>query len=145
VRRRRLAPGALLLLLLGALAAGAASVAPARGEGGTRGSDDVTAGDPCFEVPAAVRYMHAMQDRILDAWRLPEDGLANRSVVLSLRIDGDGTLLKYELLSYSDRRLARSVKLAVMAASPFDPLPIEALCLRDRDILTTFGNPARGD
>jgi hypothetical protein len=89
--------------------------------------------------------MHAMQDRILDAWRLPEDGLANRSVVLSLRIDGDGTLLKYELLSYSDRRLARSVKLAVMAASPFDPLPIEALCLRDRDILTTFGNPARGD
>jgi hypothetical protein len=86
-----------------------------------------------------------MQDRILDAWKLPEDGLANRSVVLILRVDGDGTLLKYELVSTSDRRLARSAMFAVMGASPFDPLPIDALCLLERDIQTTFGNPAQID
>jgi hypothetical protein len=64
-------------------------------------------------------------------------------VVLILRVDGDGTLLKYELVSTSDRRLARSVKFAVMGASPFDPLPLDAFCLLGQDVQTTFGNPAR--
>lgn len=107
--------------------------------------EDAPAGDPCFTTPAVVRYLHAMQDRILDAWKLPEDGLANRLVVLILRVDGDGTLLKYELVHTSDRRLARSVKFAVLGASPFEAVPIEAFCLVERDIQTTFGNPARID
>jgi hypothetical protein len=135
----------LVLVLLALLGSGPLPTASAEGAAGSPSSAEIAPGDPCFEVPAVVRYLHAMQDRILDAWKLPEDGLANRSVVLSLRVDGDGTLLKYELVSYSNRRLARSVKLAVMAASPFEPLPIEALCLRGRDIQTTFGNPVPTD
>jgi len=131
-----------ILALLGG-AGRSAAAAPPFPEADPAPSDPAPAGDACFETPAAVRYLHAMQDRILDAWKLPEDGLANRSVVLILRVDGDGTLLKYELVSTSDHRLARSVMYAVMMASPFDPLPIEALCLLERDIQTTFGNPVR--
>lgn len=132
-----------ILVLLGGPELVARGASPAPVEADRVLSDPVSTADVCFETPAVVRYLHAMQDRILDAWKLPEDGLANRSVVLILRVDGDGTLLKYELVSTSDHRLARSVKFAVMGASPFDPLPLEAFCLFGRDVQTTFGNPAR--
>jgi hypothetical protein len=132
-----------ILVLLGGPELVARGASPASVEADRVLSDPVSTADVCFETPAVVRYLHAMQDRILDAWKLPEDGLANRSVVLILRVDGDGTLLKYELVSTSDHRLARSVKFAVMGASPFDPLPLEAFCLFGRDVQTTFGNPAR--
>lgn len=99
-------------------------------------------GVDCFRHAASTVYLHDVQDRILDAWALPQDGLANRSVVLRLRVDADGMLLSYELVSFSDRRLAQSVKRAVMLASPFAPVPRGAECLVGRDILTTFGNPA---
>lgn len=134
-----------LLLFLAVVGDRAATAGSAAAAGGASPSSLVSDGDACFETPAAVRYLHAMQDRILDAWNLPEDGLANRTVVLILRVDGDGALLKYEVVSTTDSRLARSVKFAVMQASPFDPLPIDALCLLERDIQTTFGNPARVD
>lgn len=96
----------------------------------------------CFRMAASTVYLHYVQDRILDAWELPEDGLANHSVVLRLRVDADGMLRVYELVSFSDRRLAGSVQRAVLLASPFGPLPRGAECLVGRDILTTFGNPA---
>lgn len=101
-----------------------------------------TEADECFTRASSTVYLHAVQDRILDAWALPPDGLANHSVVLRLRVDSDGMLLAYELVSFSDRRMARSVKRAVMLASPFGAVPKEAECLAGRDILTTFGNPA---
>lgn len=96
----------------------------------------------CLARKPVVRYLHDVQDRILAAWKLPPDGLANREVVLRLRIDADGMLLAYELVSFSDRRLAQSVKYAVMLASPFPPIPSEARCVRGRAIVTTFSNPA---
>jgi hypothetical protein len=96
----------------------------------------------CLSRETVVRYLHGVQDRILDAWKLPPDGLADREVVLRLRIDGDGMLLTYELVSFSDRRLAQSVKYAVMLASPFPPIPSEARCVSGRSIVTTFSNPS---
>lgn len=95
----------------------------------------------CLTREPVVRYLHGVQDRILDAWQLPADGLAGREVVLLLRIDLDGMLLTYELQSFSDRRLAQSVKYAVMLASPFPPIPDEARCVAGQPIVTTFSNP----
>lgn len=105
-------------------------------------SDAASDGADCFRRAASTVYLHHVEDRILDAWVLPEDGLANRSVVLRLRVDADGLMRTYELVSFSDGRLAQSVKRAVMLASPFGAVPSDAACLIGRDILTTFGNPA---
>lgn len=107
----------------------------------TASSSNPEADAECLTQEPVVRYLHAVQDRILDAWELPPDGLADREVVLRLRIDGDGMLLAYELVSFSDRRLAQSVKYAVMLASPFPPIPSEARCVTGRPIVTTFSNP----
>lgn len=104
-------------------------------------SDSPEADAECLTREPVVRYLEGVQDRILDAWELPPDGLADREVVLRLRIDADGTLLSYELVSFSDRRLAQSVKYAVMLASPFPPIPSEARCARGLPIVTTFSNP----
>jgi outer membrane biosynthesis protein TonB len=125
-RRKRLAVG-LLLALAGAPPAAAASSADADAA--------------CLAQEPVARYLHDVQGRILDAWELPPDGLADREVVLRLRIDADGMLLSYELVSFSDRRLAQSVKYAVMLASPFPPIPSEARCVAGRSIVTTFSNP----
>jgi hypothetical protein len=103
---------------------------------------DVEADASCLAREAVVRYLHDVQDRILDAWQLPPDGLADREVVLRLRIDADGMLLAYELVAFSDRRLAQSVKYAVMLASPFAAIPDEARCISGRSIVTTFANPS---
>ena len=105
-------------------------------------ADDVEADAACLAREPVARYLHDVQDRILDAWKLPPDGLADREVVLRLRIDADGMLLAYELVSFSDRRLAQSVKYAVMLASPFAPIPKGASCIAGRSIVTTFANPS---
>jgi len=104
-------------------------------------SSDPDPDSDCLTREPVVLYLHRVQDRILDAWELPPDGVADREVVLQLRIDADGMLLAYELVSFSDRRLAQSVKYAVMLASPFPPIPSEAACVTGRPIVTTFSNP----
>jgi hypothetical protein len=127
-----------------AMASALALAGPARAQVAIDAGEADAGGDglECFRRAASTVYLHHVEDRILDAWALPEDGLANRSVVLRLRIDAEGLLRTYELVSFSDGRLAQSVKRAVMLASPFGPVPGEAACLIGRDILTTFGNPA---
>lgn len=86
--------------------------------------------------------MAQVQDRILDGWQLPEDGLAGREVVMQLVLAADGSLTSARLVSTSDTRLARSAAVAVLLAAPFAPIPPEAACLVGRPILTTFRNPA---
>jgi hypothetical protein len=121
------------------LAVGLALVVAVALPGAASGDPDADA--DCLTRDPVVRYLHRVQDRILDAWELPPDGVADREVVLRLRIDADGMLLGYELVSFSERRLAQSVKYAVMLASPFPPIPGEAHCATGRPIVTTFTNP----
>jgi len=82
------------------------------------------------------------QDRILDAWELPPDNLANREVVVRLTFEADGRLRDLKILSATDRRLARSVAAAILSAEPFAPIPPDAQCLVGLPIRTTFRNPA---
>ena len=96
----------------------------------------------CLLEPAVMRYLHTVEDRIMDRWGLPPDGLANQEVVVRLRIRGDGSLEHYKVVSWTNRRLAHSVAAAVLAASPFEPVPAGSECLIGRPILTTFRNPA---
>jgi len=108
----------------------------------------VAAADPnppeadCFEREAVTVYLHALQDRMLDHWVLPPDGMADREVVVRLRLDEHGTLRTYEITTVTSARLAQSVKLAVMHATPFVPMRGDTLCLSGRDIVTTFRNPS---
>lgn len=83
-----------------------------------------------------------MQDRILDAWELPADSMANREVVLLLTFEPDGRLRRGRIVESNDTRLKRSVAAAVERAAPFDPVPREAACLVGRPIRTRFRNPA---
>ena len=96
----------------------------------------------CLLKPAVMCYLHAIEDRIMDEWGLPLDGLANQEVVVRLRLQGDGSLAHYKVVSWTNRRLAHSVALALQAASPFQPVPVGSECLVGRPILTTFRNPA---
>ena len=96
----------------------------------------------CLMKPSVVRYLHAVEDQIMDAWGLPPDGLANHEVVVRLRLQGDGTLEHYKVVSWSNRRLATSVAAALMVAAPFEPVPAGSECLIGIPILTTFRNPA---
>ncbi len=95
----------------------------------------------CLYREPVVEYLERVQGLIFQTWALPSDMLANREVVIRLRIDADGMLLAYELVSFSDRRLAQSVKHAVMRASPFPPVPRDATCVVGQSIQTTFSNP----
>jgi hypothetical protein len=99
------------------------------------------AGD-CLLEPGVFRYLERAQDRILDAWILPPDSLANREVVVRLAFDADGTLRDLKILSATDRRLARSVAAAILGAEPFAPIPPDAQCLVGLLIRTTLRNPA---
>lgn len=99
------------------------------------------AGD-CLLEPGVYRYLERAQDRILDAWDLPVDSLANREVVVRLAFDADGKLRGLEILSATDRRLARSVAAAILSAEPFAAIPPDAQCLVGLPIRTTFRNPA---
>ncbi len=96
----------------------------------------------CLLKPAVMRYLHAIEDRIMDEWGLPLDGLANQEVVVRLRLEGDGSLAHYKVMSWTDRRLAYSVAAAILVAAPFPPVPEGSECLIGRPILTTFRNPA---
>ncbi|MBW1685942.1 MAG: TonB C-terminal domain-containing protein [Deltaproteobacteria bacterium] len=96
----------------------------------------------CLLEPGVFRYLGRAQDRILDAWELPPDSLANREVVVRLAFDADGKLRDLAILSASDRRLARSVAAAILSAEPFAPIPPDAQCLVGLPIRTTFRNPA---
>jgi outer membrane biosynthesis protein TonB len=96
----------------------------------------------CLLEPGVFRYLERVQDRILDAWDLPPDSLANREVVVRLAFDADGKLRDLEILSATDRRLARTVAAAIMSAEPFAAIPPDAQCLVGLPIRTTFRNPA---
>ncbi len=96
----------------------------------------------CLLKPSVMRYLHAVEDRIMDEWSLPLDGLANREVVVRLRLEGDGSLAHYKVVSWTSRRLAYSVALALQVAAPFQPVPAGSECLIGKPILTTFRNPA---
>jgi hypothetical protein len=99
------------------------------------------AGD-CLLEPGVYRYLERAQDRILDAWDLPADSLANREVVVRLAFDVDGRLRDLKILSATDRRLAQSVAAAILSAEPFGAIPPDAECLVGLPIRTTFSNPA---
>ena len=96
----------------------------------------------CLLKPSVMRYLHAVEDQIMDAWGLPPDGLANHEVVVRLRLQGDGSLAHYKVVSWTNRRLATSVAAALLIAAPFEPVPAGSECLIGRPILTTFRNPA---
>ena len=96
----------------------------------------------CLLEPGVFRYLGRAQDRILDAWELPPDSLANREVVVRLAFDADGKLGDLAILSATDRRLARSVAAAILSAEPFAAIPPDAQCLIGLPIRTTFRNPA---
>jgi hypothetical protein len=98
--------------------------------------------DDCLLEPVASRYVARVQDRILDGWELPEDGMAGREVEVVLVLAADGSLASARLVASTDTRLARSVAVAILVAQPFGPIPPEASCLVGRPILTTFRNPA---
>jgi len=100
------------------------------------------AGGQCLLEPGVSRYLGRVQDRILDAWILPTDSLANREVVVRLAFGADGRLRDIEILSATDRRLARSVAAAILSAEPFEAIPPDAQCLVGLPIRTTFRNPA---
>ena len=124
------------------MAAGALLAALGTGAASAR-ADDLDGEDPeCVLRPPVHHYLHSVQDRILDGWSLPEDGLANREVVVQLRFQADGSLRKARIVSASDRRLARSVSFAVQQAAPFAPIPPGAECLVGLPIRVTFRNPA---
>jgi hypothetical protein len=97
---------------------------------------------PCFERAVVVLYLHRLQDRILDHWVLPPDGLANHSVTLRLRLDETGVLLSYELVSRTSSRLEISALRAVAASAPFEPMTEETACLTERAIVSEFSNPS---
>ena len=96
----------------------------------------------CLLEPGVFRYLERAQDRILDAWNLPPDSLANREVVVRLAFEPDGKLRELKILSATDRRLAQSVALAILNAEPFAAIPPDAQCLVGLPIRTTFRNPA---
>ncbi len=106
------------------------------------GADEPEGDDGCLLEAAVYRYLTAAQDRILDRWELPEDGMANREVVVRLVFERDGSLRDSRVLSHNDRRLARSARIAIIKAKPFPPVPEEASCLVGRPLRTTLRNPA---
>jgi len=87
-------------------------------------------------------YLSEVQDRIFDHWQLPPDGMANREVVVLLVFEEDGSLRESRILSFSDRRLARSAAHAIQRAAPFGSVPAAAACLVGLPIRTTLRNPA---
>jgi hypothetical protein len=119
--------------LLGALAARAEDVPRAAPDAG-----DVV---PCLERSIVVAYLHILQDRVIDFWGVPEDSLANQEVVVRFRLAETGTLLTYKLVSWTSRRIANSVELAIAHAKPFGPIPEAASCLVGRAVEMRFENP----
>jgi hypothetical protein len=95
----------------------------------------------CLERPIVVVYLHRLQDQVMDRWTLPEDIPANQVVVVRLRLGEDGALLTYKLVSWTNRRIANSVELALAHSRPFGWIPDDATCLVGRSIEMQFENP----
>ena len=77
----------------------------------------------------------------MDLWTVPEDSLANQAVVVRFRLAEDGSLLTYKLVSWTSRRIANSVELALAHSRPFGWIPDDATCLVGRSIEMQFENP----
>lgn len=110
--------------------------------GGAGRADEESPGDDCLLQPAVAHYMVDVQDRILDHWELPQDSMANRTVVVVMTFRAQGTVQRVRILEANDTRLKHSVAAAILRATPFDPVPRGAECLVGRPIRTTFTNPA---
>ena len=95
----------------------------------------------CLERPVAVVYLHDLQDQVMDLWTVPEDSPANQAVVVRFRLAEDGSLLTYKLVSWTSRRIAIAVELAVEHSGPFGPIPETATCLVGREVEMRFENP----
>lgn len=106
-----------------------------------RGAEDADR-EECLLEPAVYRYLERAQDRILERWQLPPDGMANREVVVRLVFEESGWLEDAKIVSYTDRRLARSASAAIVRAAPFGIVPRAAACLVGLTIRTTLRNPA---
>jgi len=96
---------------------------------------------PCLERAIVVAYLHHFQDQIMQRWVVPEDSLADQTVVVRFRLEEDGRLKSWKLQSWSNRRLANSVELAFRHAQPALPIPDRAACLIGRAIDIRFENP----
>ena len=96
---------------------------------------------PCLERPIVVAYLHALQDQIMQRWVMPEDSLADQTVVVRFEVAQDGRLRSWKLVSTTNRRIANSVELAFDHAEPIGPVPERAACLVDRAIEMRFENP----
>ena len=106
------------------------------------GADEDADREECLLEPAVYRYLERAQDRILEHWELPPDGMANREVVVRLVFEESGWLEDAKIVSYTDRRLARSASVAITRAAPFGIVPSAAACLVGLGIRTTLRNPA---
>ena len=107
------------------------------------GPDPADAPTPpsCLERPVAVVYLHDLQDQVMDRWTVPEDSPANQAVVVRFRLAEDGSLLTYKLVSWTSRRIANAVELAMEQSGPFGPIPETATCLVGREVEMRFENP----
>ena len=119
----------------------AVAVVAALGVAASAPAEEAPSDGDCFDRPIVTVYLHRLQDRILDQWGLPPDGLTDQRVVVSLRLDAQGTLRSFELSSWSSRDVAVSVSYALLHAEPFGALPAGAECLAERKIQATFENP----
>jgi hypothetical protein len=104
--------------------------------------DEAPEAEDCMLEPSVYLYLSEAQDRILARWELPPDGLAGREVVVRLVLAGDGSVRSMRVVSYSDRRLARSARFAIERAAPFGPVPPDAACLVGLPLRTTLRNPS---
>jgi hypothetical protein len=95
---------------------------------------------PCLERALVVVYLHQLQDHVMERWVVPEDSLADQAVVVRFRLAEDGAFLTYRLLSWTNRRIANGVELALANSGPFGPIPKDATCLIGRAVEMRFEN-----
>jgi hypothetical protein len=121
-----------------ALAAWLVFAAAAKADGADPGERPATA---CLERALVVVYLHQLQDHVMERWIVPEDSLADQTVVVRFRLAEDGSFLTYQLLSWTNRRIANSVELALANSGPFGWIPEDATCLVGRAVEMRFENP----
>ena len=96
---------------------------------------------PCLERALVVVYLHQLQDHVMERWVVPEDSLTDQAVEVRFRLAEDGSLLTYKLVSWTSRRIANAVELAMEQSGPFGPIPETATCLVGREVEMRFENP----
>jgi hypothetical protein len=96
---------------------------------------------PCLERPIVVAYLHHLQDQVMAYWIVPEDTLADQTVVVRFRLAEDGSLLTYERVSSTSQRVSNTVELAMQHSGPFGRIPWNATCIVGRGIEMRFENP----